>query len=173
MSSNPNFSIALLDGHRQFVSHEKFQQQLHRQWQEQRRSDQLLKKKMFQRYCKWKFCTKFLCRFLPIFYFAHYIYNAIICLSDEPKIKVNWSEKSDLQKVVHVLRQIGHFFLLWLLTFWSVFNRYSNIFYYNVLPPATSNTGTYYDFYQMIKCQDYNNDIHFIMISLINNYSWS
>ena len=37
MSSNPNFSIALLDGHRQFVSHEKFQQQLHRQWQEQRR----------------------------------------------------------------------------------------------------------------------------------------
>ena len=53
-SSNPNFSIALLDGHRQFVSHEKFQQQLHRQWQEQRRSDQLLKKKMFQRYCKYK-----------------------------------------------------------------------------------------------------------------------
>ena len=83
------------------------------------------------------------------------IYNTIICLSDEPKIKVNWSEKSDLQKVFHVLRQIGHFFLLWLLTFWSVFNRYGNIFYYNVLPPATSNTGTYYDFYQMIKCQDY------------------
>ena len=54
---------------------------------------------------------------------------------------MNWSEKSDIQKVGHVLRQIGHFGLLWLLTFWSVFNRYSNIFYYNVLPPSTSNTG--------------------------------
>ena len=52
LSNDPNFSIAVADGHRQFVAHKKFQQQLHRQWQEQRRSDQLLKKRMFQRYCK-------------------------------------------------------------------------------------------------------------------------
>ena len=62
---------------------------------------------------------------------------------DEPKIKVSWNEKSDLERLGHVIRQIGHFSLLWLLSLWSVVNRYNDIFYYNVLPPATSNVGEF------------------------------
>lgn len=68
-----NFNIAILDGHKNFVAHEKFQQLLHKKWGQRDRLAQ------------------------------H---------ADSPNYNIFWTEKSFLQKVFHMLKQVIVFVFL-------------------------------------------------------------
>ena len=100
-----NFNIAILDGHKELVAHEKFQQLLHKKWGQRDRvhyGEFFLFKKLL-----------FLIDFIKnADHFFSPEFGFFIFSGDEIRYNIFWSEMSKIQKLGHFLKQLPLFFLL-------------------------------------------------------------
>ena len=78
-----NFNIAILDGHKEFVAHEKFQQLLHKKWGQR---DRMQSKD----------------------YYRHRKHNS----STPASYNIFWSEMTSFAKFVHIIKQVLVFFFI-------------------------------------------------------------